>query len=232
MPPRFNIADVLTSPSGEGFFNGFNVRKHDKGSMICTGEGDENGVFVVMGGRLKVYLVGDEREMTLFYLVPGDIFCMHSGCLIEAVEKSELRFTDIRTFSKKLEQCPAIAFGLVSILGRAIMSCMRTIEDLMFHDIKQRIAWFFVDRASSEGKASGTGITLSVELTIEEIANLIGSSRQTTSTALNSLIKEGYISRKGRTDYTILDMPRLTTAAAGRLPAEEWSSVGKKIRPV
>lgn len=218
MPPRFSIAHVLTSPHGEDFFSGFHARTQAKGSMICSGEGDENGVFVVMGGRLRVYLVGDDREFTLFYLVPGDIFCMHSGCLVEAVEKSDLRFTDIRTFGKKLESTPAIAFGLVAILGRAIMSCMRTIEELMFHDIKQRVAWFFVDRAGTDGAESSSVVHLSIDLTVEEIANLIGSSRQATSTALNSLIKEGYISRAGRTDYTIPNMTRLKTAAAtGRL---------------
>lgn len=218
MPPRFSIAHVLTSPHGEEFFSGFHARAHSKGSMICSGDASENGVFVVMSGKLRVYLVGDEREFTLFYLEPGDIFCMHSGCLVEAVEKSDLRFTDIKTFGKKLEATPAIAFGLVAILGRAIMSCMRTIEELMFHDIKQRVAWFFVDRAATDEQDSSSVVKLSIELTVEEIANLIGSSRQATSTALNSLIKEGYISREGRTDYTILNMKRLKTAAAtGRL---------------
>ncbi len=218
MPPRFSIAHVLTSPHGEEFFSGFHARAQAKGSMICTGDGGENGVFVVMSGKLRVYLVGDEREFTLFYLEPGDIFCMHSGCLVEAVEKSDLRFTDIKTFGKKLETNPAIAFGLVAILGRAIMSCMRTIEELMFLDIKQRVAWFFVDRAVMDGRDTNSVVKLFIDLTVEEIANMIGSSRQATSTALNSLIKEGYISREGRTNYTILDMQRLKTAAAtGRL---------------
>lgn len=209
MPPRFNIADVLTRPSREGFFKGFHARTHNKGSLICTGEGDENGIFVVMDGRLRVYLISDDREITLFYLLAGDMFCMHSGCLVEAVEKTELRFMDIRAFAQKLEDSPSIAFGIVSILGRAIKSCMKTIEDLVFHDIKQRIASFFIDRAVSEGHHSDAGVELSVDLTVEEIANLIGSSRQTTSTALNSLIKGGYIGRKGRKKYLIPNLSRL-----------------------
>lgn len=218
MPPRFSIAHVLTSPAGEGFFSGFHARTHPKGSMICRGEGDENGIFIVMGGKLRVYLVGEEREITLFYLVAGDIFCMHSGCLIEAVEKSELRVTDVKTFAAKMEKNPNLSFGLVTILGRAIMSCMRTIEELMFLDIKQRVAWFFLDQVAAEGRETDTGVDVTVDLTVEEIANLIGSSRQATSTAMNSLIKEGHLLRHGRTDYTILDKDRLKAGAAtGRL---------------
>lgn len=215
MPPRFSIANVLLSPAGENFFRGFRSKIHEKGSLVCTGEGDENGVFVVVDGRLRVFLVGEEREITLFYLTAGDMFCMHSGCLVEASERSELRVTDIRTFEQKMETCPSIAWGLISILGRALTSCMRTIEDLMFHDIKQRLAGFFLDHAQTGGKETEGGVQVTVELTVEEIANLIGSSRQTTSTAINSLIKEGYISRQGRVNYTIPDLSRLKLAAYG-----------------
>jgi CRP-like cAMP-binding protein len=214
MPPRFGIADVLTSRAGEGFFNGFHIRRHGKGSMVCSSEGDENGVFVVMDGRLRAYLIGEDREITLFYLVPGDIFCTHSGCLVEAVEKSETRFADIATFGRKLKENPSIAFGLVSILGRAIMSCMRTIEDLMFHNVKQRIAVFLLDHASTGARERREGTELSLGLTTEEIANMIGSSRQTCSTALNSLMKEGYLKRLSRTDFLLLDIGGLRQIAA------------------
>ena len=216
MSPRFSIADVLTSPAGEGFFNGFQARKYDKGGMVCMGEGDENGIFVVMDGKLRVYLLGEEREMTLFYLLPGEMFCTHSGCLVESVVASELRFADIGTFSRKIEECPAISFGLVSILGKALMSCMRTIEDLTFHNIQQRIASFFVDRAGADGvELPDGGIEVALGLTTEEIANLLGSSRQTTSTALNSLIRDGYLRRKSRTEFIIVDRAKLKAIAAG-----------------
>lgn len=209
MPPRFSIASVLASPAGEGFFRGFNPKVYGKGCIICNGEDGENGVFVVMSGKLRVFLMNEDREISLFYLTTGDMFCMHSGYIVETCEKTELRVTDIKTFSQKIESCPAIAWGLVSILGRALTSCKRTIEDLMFHDIKQRIAWFFVDHAKTGGRLTENGIEVSVELTVEQIANLIGSSRQATSTAINSLIKEGYMLRQGRGNYTIPDMSRL-----------------------
>lgn len=213
MPPRFSIANVLLSPSGEGFFRGFHSKTHAKGSLVCTGDADENGVFVVISGKLRVFLVGEEREITLFYLNAGDIFCMHSGCLVEATEKTELRTSDIETFQRKMETCPSIAWLLVSILGRALTSCKHTIEDLMFHDIKQRVARFFMDHAASGGVAGETGVTISTDMTVEEIANLIGSSRQATSTAINILIKEGCLARQGRGTYTIPDMQRLKTVS-------------------
>ncbi|WP_127077534.1 Crp/Fnr family transcriptional regulator [Rhodomicrobium lacus] len=227
MPPRFSIDDILAKPSGASFFDGFIAQGHEKGALISAGLLDRDGVLVVMHGKLRVYLIGEDREMTLFYLVPGDMFCTHSGCLIEAVEKTDIRYADIATFAKKLEENPSLAFGLIGILGRAMMGCMRTIEDLMFRDIKQRLARFFLDRARAERRnvaalgGDGTEIRLFIELTVEEIANLVGSSRQTTSAALNSLMREGLISRKGRSNYTIADVGRLAAAAGTAFPPPE-----------
>ncbi len=227
MPPRFSVSNLLVGPAGENFFRGFTLRTYSKGSLVGTGDGEENGIFVVMNGRLRMFLVGEEREISLFYLGPGDMFCLHSGCLIEATERSDLRVTDIHTFERKLAETPQLAWGLISILGRALTSFMRTIEDLMFHDIKQRIARFFVDHAQSEGRQTADGLMLEIQLTVEGIAKYLGSSRQATSTAMNSLIKEGYLSRQGRGAYAIPDLERLSMLARGELPAD----LADNIRP-
>ena len=215
MTSRFSIGDLLAGPAGAEFFKGFTRQAHQRGAMICTGVNDANGIFVVMDGLLRVYLVGEDREMTLFYLYPGDIFCTHSGALVEAAEATEVRLCDFATFQKKLESYPAISLALVAILGRAIMSCMRTIEDLTFRDIKQRIASFFLDHIGSPAELEQE-FNVSINLTVEDIANLIGASRQATSTALNSLLKAGYLRRQGRNDYAIPSPARLRAVVMGR----------------
>lgn len=215
MPPRFSISELRARPGGAKFFTGFQPRAHARGTLICTGAEDENGVFLVSSGRLRAYMIGEEREITLFYLAPGDLFCTHSGCLVEAVEPAETRFADIETFRAMMEDSPSVSFGLVSILGRAILSCMRTIEDLMFRDIVQRLAVFFLDHAQTEGRTVADGTLIALGLTTEEIASMIGAARQTTSTALNSLIKDGYLRRLSRTEFLLVDPAGLQALAAG-----------------
>ncbi|NLH81898.1 MAG: Crp/Fnr family transcriptional regulator [Phyllobacteriaceae bacterium] len=207
MPPRFSISGILTGPTGEEFFKGFVGRSYAKGSLVATGDIDENGILVVMSGRLRMFLIGEDRELSLFYLGPGDMFCMHSGCLVEAIEPSELRITDIATFDRKLRENPLIAWALISILGRALASFLHTIEDLMFHDIKQRIARFFVEQATAGGHGFVDGTE--IRLGVEEIAKSVGSSRQATSTAMNCMIKEGLITRLRRGSYSIPSLERL-----------------------
>jgi len=211
MPPLFSVSNLLVGPGGEDFFSGFSHRRFQKGNLVCTGDREENGIFVVISGRLRMFMVGEDREISLFYLGPGDMFCMHSGCLVEATEPCDLRIADIATFNRKIEECPQIAWALISILGRALASFMRAIEDLMFHDVKHRIARFFIGHARADGRKPINGVTIHISLTVEEIAKFIGSSRQATSTTLNSMIKEGYLSRQGRRDYSIPDLERLSS---------------------
>lgn len=213
MPPKFGISDILAGPLGEQFLRGFVHRSFAKGSLVCSGDPEENGILVVASGRLRMYLVGEDRELSLFYFGPGDMFCRHSGCLIETTEPSELYLTDIVTFDRKLRENPQIALALISILGRALASFVGTIEDLMFHDIKKRIARFFVDHAKTDGRPKADGVDLSLRLTVEEIAKSIGSSRQATSTAMNGLIRAGYLFRTSRASYSIPSLAKLATLA-------------------
>lgn len=209
MPPRFSIGNILSSPAGEEFLRGFQTHDFAKGALISDGGGGENGVFVITSGRLRVFMVGEEQEISLFYLDVGDMFSMHSGCMIEACEPSELKITDIATFHRKMAVHPEVALSLVSILGRAMASCIRTIQDLAFHDVRQRLVRFFLDHAASSGRGGKAGIEIALPMTVEEIARLIGSGRQATSTAIGGLLRDGLVGRVKRGHYVIPDPERL-----------------------
>ncbi len=214
MLARFSISDMLAGPGGKDFLEGFYAKTYAKGVLVCTGNLDETGIFIVSQGKLRVFLIGDDHEITLFYLGVGDLFSMHSGCLIEACEPALLWVTDIATFQEKMVSCPAVSYNLVSILGRAMTSCIRTIQGLAFHDIRHRLVRFFLDCAESQGKRTPAGTEVRTPLTVEEISLLIGSGRQATSTAISCLIKEGYVIRLSRGHYIIPDIGKLRDATA------------------
>ncbi len=203
MPPKFSISNILVGPSGEEFFKGFVHRSYPKGGLVSSGDSGENGILMVMSGRLRMFPIGENREPSLFHLGPGDMFCMHSGCLVEATEPCEPRITNIATFDRKLRENPHIAWAPISIFGRAPASFLRTIEDLMFPDIKQRVADFSIDRAHAGGRPSPRVVDVENRLDVEEIAESIGSSRRTTSIAIDSLIKKGLLQRRGRGSLSI-----------------------------
>jgi CRP-like cAMP-binding protein len=211
----FSISDILSGRDGESLLDGFRKKLYPKGRFVCGMTSNENGIFIVFVGKLRVYLIGEEREMTLFYLVPGDIFCMHSGCLVEAVEKSEIHLADMATVQKKLMDIPGLGYKMFGVLGAAMLSGLRNIESMAFHDVRRRISLFFLEQAGPGGRVEINGDLLHATLTIDDIAHLIGSARQTTSTALNTLIKDGLVKRASRGKYIILDAARLRLLADG-----------------
>jgi hypothetical protein len=73
----------------------------------------------------------------------------------------------------------------------------------MFPDIKQRVADFSIDRAHAGGRPSPRVVGVENRLDVEEIAESIGSSRRTTSIAIDSLIKKGLLQRRGRGSLSI-----------------------------
>ncbi len=184
---------------------------------MCGPETAENGIFIVFVCKLRVYLAGEDREITLFYLGPGDIFCMHSGCIVEAVEKSEIRLADLQTVERKLIETPGLGWKMFGVLGGAMLSSVRTIDSLAFQDVKQRIGQFFLQQAGPAGAVDIKGDGLHSMLTIEDIAHLVGSARQTTSTALNAPVREGLVRRVSRGKYAILDEDRLRALTRGNV---------------
>jgi CRP-like cAMP-binding protein len=202
VPPKFSVSDLLAGPAAARFLDGFRPISCGRGEILAAGEEGEDGVFVLLSGRLRMTLEGDEREIALVDFRPGDMFSLHAGCRIEALEKCELRIADIATFGEKLRDHPELALALVSILGRTAASFLATIRDLMFRDVRGRIARFVGDRAGPSGE---------LESSVEEIAGFVGASRQATSAALNALIREGVIERRRRGVYRIPDPARLAT---------------------
>ena len=82
-------------------------------------------------------------------------------------------------------------------------------SDLIFKDVKTRVVNFFKLNAENEGKWDGKKVILNMYLTHQDIANYTAASRQTVSTIINELIKDGKIIYLGRKKVVIPDITKL-----------------------
>lgn len=213
---RFSLARLLTSPAGAGLLADFRPRRIAKGASPADGDITGSEIIVVTSGLLRASLAGEGREITLFLLGPGAIFCLHSPCALEALEPTEIRVIDRRGFEDKLVADPRLALGLVEIFGRAMVGLTGIIEDLMFHDVRRRVARFFSAQIDRRKGATEAARDFDVALTIEEIARLVGGSRQATSEALNDLIREGLLARPRRGRWIVTEPAALAALARGK----------------
>jgi len=209
---RMNMIEQLKDPKYEGFLDQFRCKQYAKRQLISVPSAENNEVFLVLSGRVRVYLSYEGREFTLCFLEPGDIFSTHTRAFLEASKESALMLIAASEFRKKIKQFPEFAMVMTGILGEVLGSTLDIIEGMIFHDTQYRLIEFILSWGQESGVQTPDGLRFECDLSMEDISLLIGTTRQTASSLFNNLIRNGYLVREGRKVFIITrleDLKRL-----------------------
>lgn len=190
----------------------FHERTHNAGSTIYTPDETENLAFIISKGRVRIYLAYEDKEFTLAILGPGDLYATHAGCYIQSLDDTTLLVADVLAVSKAMDSVPMITRTMVRVLGNILSNSFSIIGSLAFKDIYSRLKDYILSEARESGEQEGSGTLLSLNLTTEQLAQLMGASRQTVSTLLNDMVRAGLMEKRGRGRYFIPDMDTLERA--------------------
>ncbi len=168
-------------------------------------------------GRLRVYLATPERELSLIYLEPGDVFSTHTRAQLQAVGPSVVMLAPRTAIERELAHYPALQVAVIRVLALLLSRSMTLIEDLAFHPVRGRIARYILRCAARREGEVGAGSAISLGLSMEAIAALLGTTRQTASTELNAMIHAGVLARQGR--KLVIAAPETLRAWAGEVSA-------------
>ena len=209
-----NLLDHLKRPEFADLLSSLVPTRFQKGAFVCQpGIGDDR-IFVVESGKVRVYLGYEDKEFSLGILTKGDIYSTHTGTFVEALEPSSLLMTDVSTFRRKMVGDPEVTKAMVRVLGNILKTSFTIIDGLAFKDVNYRLIAFFSNEAKKQGKISDNGTyTVYIDLSVEQIARLIGSTRQTVSTLLNDLVRAGLLQRPVRGKFIIPDLSTLESIA-------------------
>ncbi len=208
-----NLLDHLQRPEFAELREAFGRRKYAAKALVFGPCESENLVFIVASGRVRVYLSYEDKEFSLGILGKGDIYSTHSGTFIEALDEAELLVTDVRTFRRRMVGIPEVTTTMVRVLGNILRNSFSIIDGLVFHDVGKRLAALLAVEARKGGRPEGEGVLLHLDLPVEQLACLVGATRQTVSTLLGDLAREGLIEKRARGLYFIPDLERLERAA-------------------
>ncbi|MBI3546426.1 MAG: Crp/Fnr family transcriptional regulator [Gammaproteobacteria bacterium] len=178
---------------------GRNVTRHE---LIFQVGSAGNYVYFLESGRVKIYhlsLTG--KEILLWFCFPGEIFGLTEVChgggrqvYAEAREPSELlcvRQEDFKTF---LETHPPAALLVNDVLARRLRSLGHIIQSLVANDVNERVVQLILRLAASHGHRAANGsVCLDMRLTHQEMANMIGTTRQSVTSVLNLLRRQGVL---------------------------------------
>ena len=165
-----------------------------------------NAMFIVNGGRIKISKVTrDGKALTLSYCGPSEVFgesCLIEGGpreeMAEAMENSmvtELERTDVEEL---LQKHARVGYHMTRMLARRRRDLENKLETLVFRDVTSKLAELLLSLAGEYGVEDSRGTLIALKITHQELANLIGSTRETVSLTLSQFKRKSLICTDGR----------------------------------
>lgn len=184
-------------------------------TLFLEGEPGDT-MFLVIEGKLKLGQTSkDGRESLLAVLGPGEM-CGELSLFDPGPRTSTATaLTDAIVLSLGQEQLkpwltgrPELAAALLQALARRLRRTNEAMADLVFSDVPGRVAKALMDLGEKFGEVTAEGLLVSHDMTQEELAQLVGASRETVNKALADFSQRGWIRLESR-QVLILDVERL-----------------------
>jgi CRP-like cAMP-binding protein len=181
---------------------------------LIFSEGDDAGeLFVVRSGRIAIAKrSADGRESVVALMEEGDLIGEMSlfdgegrSADARALEPSELVAVPFASLRSVLEERPTLLWGVVQLLVERLRSTDSALADSMFLDVTGRTAKRLLEMA-------GDADTFTLPVTQEELASMVGASRERVNKAIASFIRLGWLEQTDRR-YRILDRMQLSRRA-------------------
>lgn len=177
-----------------------------KSTIIYTGDKGESLYYIVSGSAAVVVEDEDGHEMIVAYLNRGDFFgemalfeqeesrsaWVRAKTACEVAEISYSRFTSL------IEKQPDLMFSVATQMARRLRNTTQKVRDLAFLDVTGRIARTLLD-LSKQPDAMTHPEGTQIKITRQEIARIVGCTREVAGKVLKTLEEQGLISAKGQT---------------------------------
>lgn len=215
--PLFAALDEQTA---ELLATALTTRSVVRGHVVFR-EGDTGDrLFIVMDGKVKISrAASDGRENLLAVLGPGEMFGELSlfdpgarTATATAITDCTLTSLDHDDLRPMLLAQPVIAAQLLRALAQRLRRTNEAMADLVFSDVPGRVAKALLDLSERFGDDEPDGVRVQHDLTQEELAQLVGASRETVNKALSEFANRGWLRLEGRS-VLLLDRERLARRA-------------------
>jgi CRP/FNR family transcriptional regulator len=192
----------------------------DRGERLFS-EGDPGDkLYIILSGKIKLTKAApDGRENLLSVHGPGEMFGELSlfdpiprTSSATAVTNADLAGVAHDKLRSWLSTRPEVAMHLLQALAQRLRRINEVKADLVFTDVPGRVAKALLDLSERFGTPGMLGIQVTHDLTQEELAQLVGASRETVNKALADFTARGWIQLAAKS-VLITDMDRLRKRA-------------------
>ncbi len=177
------------------------LETYSRGELLFL-EGDPGkSLYILFDGLIKLSKLNEEgKEQILHYVHPGSIFAevvLFDGgpypATAEAAEASQVGLLHNRDMEKLILTRSELALSMLKIMSRRLRAAQLTIRDLALHDADRRLERLLFKLSERHGKSTSTGIKLDTWISRQEMASIIGTTRETVARILSRFQKEGFL---------------------------------------
>lgn len=186
------------------------TKNYKKNTIIVTQKDETSSLYVILEGEVRIYIDDDQgKEVILNTLSAGDSFgelaLLSDSPRVASVittSQSKIAIISKQDFMECLTNNSPISFKIIEILINRVQRLTEEVSSLALLDVYGRIARALTNNATEQdGKLS------TKPLTHQEIANMVGSSREMVSKILKDLRIGGYISTNGKAIIIEKELP-------------------------
>ena len=181
-------------------------RKYGRGDIIFVKDDPGESMFIVEDGAVRIYVPGTQgADLTLATMQPceffGDLSLLDGrprSASAEAARNAVLLTLERADLTELLQSRPQAALAILTVIAERLRETDQMATDLAFLDVSGRLARRLLDLASSNGKEREDGVLINSTITQEELANMIGVTRESVNRNLGMFRRLGLIAREGR----------------------------------
>jgi CRP-like cAMP-binding protein len=188
--------------------------KYRRGDLLFSKGDEATELYVIVSGRIAIAApASDDRESVLSVLgagaLLGEVSLFDGGArsatarALTTAQAITLSFDDVRDV---LRRQPELLWTVLEILARRLRATDEALADAVFLDVTGRTAKRLLELADGEKE-------FRIPLTQEELAGMVGASRERVNKAIATFVRLGWLELTGRGHYRILDREELAARA-------------------
>lgn len=192
------------------------VRRVRKGDFVFRSGEDAGSVYFLKTGKIKVTQpAASGKEVILWFCFDGDMFgfaetAQHREREVsaQACEDAEVLSISQTRFNAFLFEHPKVMYLLLQVMASRLRCLSETLAALAGDQVSTRIARLMLWLCARYGRVSTRGVVMDIHFTHQEIADMIGTTRQTVTSVMSELKRDGILESHERQIH-IVDKPRL-----------------------
>lgn len=185
------------------------ARSFPKGSLIYLPRDRGDSVLLLTEGRVKIYhLTGEGKQALLALIEPGELFgelaVFEGGTreeFAEAMDNSTVVLIPGEEIRRLMEEQPAVSIEVTRLMGLRRRRIERRLKSLLFRSNRERLIHLLLELAEKYGRPTPEGVLIGIRLSHQDLASVIGSTRETVTVILGELQEEGAVTVRRRRIY-------------------------------